>query len=136
MDLKWNYDERWVEISLDGYVRKALRRFQHETPNRQQHAPHKWSPPNYGSKVQCATEPDESPPLDKDEIKRLKEIIGVFLFYARAVDNTMLVALGTLGAAQAQGTRPLLPVARRAGPRHEPRRAVDVPAAPRPRHAA
>jgi hypothetical protein len=34
----------------------------------------------------------------------LQQIIGTFLFYGRAVDNTMLVALGTLAAAQTQGT--------------------------------
>ena len=47
---------------------------------------------------------DESPKLNKAMIKRLKEIIGVLLYYARAVDSTMLVALGTLAATQAQGT--------------------------------
>ena len=34
----------------------------------------------------------------------LQQIIGTFLFYGRAVDNTMLVALGTLAAAQTCGT--------------------------------
>ena len=48
--------------------------------------------------------PDESPELDKHMIKRLQEIIGVLLYYARAVDSTMLVALGTLAATQAKGT--------------------------------
>jgi hypothetical protein len=47
---------------------------------------------------------DESPKLDKAEIKLLQEIIGVFLFYARAVDNTMLVALGTIASEQSEGT--------------------------------
>jgi hypothetical protein len=37
-------------------------------------------------------------------IKRLREIIGVFYYYGRAVDSTMLVALGTLAATQDKGT--------------------------------
>ena len=27
LELKWNYEERWVEISMPGYVKKALQRF-------------------------------------------------------------------------------------------------------------
>ena len=32
------------------------------------------------------------------------KLIGTFLYYARAINNTMLVALGTLAAAQTKGT--------------------------------
>jgi hypothetical protein len=42
-------------------------------------------------------------PLDATQIKQLKQVIGIFLFYARVVDPTMLVALGTLAAAQSHG---------------------------------
>ena len=49
--------------------------------------------------------PDESPPLDKAGIKRLQEVIGTLLFYGRAIDNTLLVALGTLASAQTKGTQ-------------------------------
>jgi hypothetical protein len=44
------------------------------------------------------------PPISKDGITRLQQIIGTLLFYGRAIDNTMLVALGTVAAAQTQGT--------------------------------
>jgi hypothetical protein len=47
---------------------------------------------------------DTSEPLNPTEIKRLQEVIGTLLYYARAVDNTMLVALSTLAAAQTKGT--------------------------------
>ena len=90
---------------MPGYVQKALQRFEHSKPNRPQHTPSKWTPPDYGAKVQHAPEEDTTDPLPKEGIKRLQEIIGVFLFYARSVDNTMLVALGTLGAAQTKGTK-------------------------------
>ena len=43
-------------------------------------------------------------PLDKKGITHLQEIIGTLLFLARAIDNTMLVALGTLAAEQIKGT--------------------------------
>ncbi len=41
---------------------------------------------------------DTSTPLTKKEITTLQAIIGIFLFYARAVNPTMLVALGTISA--------------------------------------
>jgi hypothetical protein len=43
-------------------------------------------------------------PPDKHGTKRLQEVIGIFLFYGRAVDNTMLAALGTLVTAQTGST--------------------------------
>jgi hypothetical protein len=49
------------------------------------------SPPDYGAPVQYALDEDTSLPLDAAGIKRLQEIIGAFLFSARAVDNTVLV---------------------------------------------
>jgi len=48
---------------------------------------------------------DTSPNLDKTQVKRLQQIISIFLYYGRALDLTMLVSLGTLAAAQAEGTQ-------------------------------
>ena len=105
LDLDWHYDEGYVDTSMNGYVKKALQRFEHLPPARLQHAPSAWTAPKYGEKVQYAAKEDDSPPLDKKEVKRLQEIIGTLLFYARAVDSTMLVALGSLASAQSQGTQ-------------------------------
>jgi hypothetical protein len=104
MTLEWNYEEGHVTISMPGYVEKALQRFTHPSPSRPQHSPHAWTAPNYGASVQYPAPDDTSLPLDSKGITRLQQIIGTFLFYARAVDNTMHVALGTLAAAQTQGT--------------------------------
>ena len=54
--------------------------------------------------MQYARPEDASTPLDKQGHTQLQQIIGTFLYYTRAVDNTMLVALGTLAAAQTKGT--------------------------------
>jgi hypothetical protein len=105
LTLKWDYDERAVEVSMPGYVAKALSRFQTPVPTRPQHSPHAYVAPSYGTKVQLTAPIDDSEPLAASEITRLQEIIGVLLFYARAVDSTMLVALGTLSSAQAKGTQ-------------------------------
>jgi Reverse transcriptase (RNA-dependent DNA polymerase) len=102
--LQWNYEEGHVTLSMPGYTEKALLRFTHPTPAKPQHSPHEWTPPDYGAKVQYADPEDQSIPLDGKGIKRLQEVIGTFLYSARAVDNTMLVALSTLASAQTKGT--------------------------------
>jgi hypothetical protein len=103
--LDWDYANGTVDLSMPHYVAKALQRFQHPTPTIPEHAPHDWIRPTYGSKQpQLTTTTDDSPPLDKHGTKRLQEIIGTFLYYGRAIDNTMLVALNELGTAQAHET--------------------------------
>ena len=109
INLDWNYGttlkERWVDCSMMGYIIKALQRFGILTPPvKPQDSPYQWTRPDYGARVQLTEEPDTTLPLDPEGIKRLQEIIGVLLFYARAIDSTMLVALGTLASAQTKGT--------------------------------
>ena len=104
LDLEWHYDQGYVDMSMQGYVKKALQRFEHPKPKRPQHAPSKWTAPQYGAAQQYTEPEDTSPPLAPAQIKRLQEVIGTLLYYARAVDSTMLVALGTLASAQTKGT--------------------------------
>jgi len=51
---------------MPGYVTKALQRFSHDHPHRQQDQPHPHVPPNYGAKVQYAKGKDDSPLLNKE----------------------------------------------------------------------
>jgi hypothetical protein len=85
---------------MRSYVEKALQMFTHPDPIRPQHVPHPWINPNYGARIQYAESEDTSPPLDKHGTKRLHEVIASFLSYVKAVDNTMLAALGTLATAK------------------------------------
>ena len=104
LTLEWDYQNRTVDISMPGYIAKALQRFQHNKPHTPQHSPHKWNQPNYGAKQQLTNPSDRSEPLSPSATKKLQEIIGTLLYYARAVDSSMLVALGTLASAQTNGT--------------------------------
>ena len=90
---------------MPGYVERALQRFAHPNPTRQQHSPHAWQRPKYGNKVQYAPDEDNSPILDAADKKKVQEVVGTFLYYARAVDSTMLPALGTIGSQQAKSTQ-------------------------------
>ena len=64
-DLDWNYEQGYVDVSMKGYVQRALKRFQHvPSSTRTQHAPHPWTKPNYGrSTPQLPTTPSTAPPL-------------------------------------------------------------------------
>jgi hypothetical protein len=102
--LKWDYLARTVQLSMPGYVEAALNKFQHPLPTKPQHAPHAWAQPVYGQSVQAPTPDDTSAPLDPKAITRIQQIVGTLLYYARAVDSSMLVALGTLAEEQTKGT--------------------------------
>jgi len=47
---------------------------------------------------------DTSPPLDAAASTGIRKIVGMFLYYAHAFNNTMLVALGTMASQQASAT--------------------------------
>ena len=55
--------------------------------------------------MQYAAEDDDSPPLDSDGILRVQSIVGAMMFYGRAVNNNLLVALSELGQQQASATQ-------------------------------
>ena len=105
LQIDWNYNERFVDISMPGYVDKALSRFQHPAPGKIQHSPFPWTQPTYGAKTQFTADADLSSPLAAPDIQKLQQVIGVFLYYARAIDSTMLVALGSLAAQQTTATQ-------------------------------
>ena len=48
LTLQWNYEERWVDIHMPGYIIRALTKFNHPTPHKAQHDPHTWIELTYG----------------------------------------------------------------------------------------
>ena len=104
MTLDWNYTKGHVDISMPTYIEKALRKFTHAKPKRHQYQPHPWIPPLYGAKVQYATSIPDMPILSSKDTQRIQEIVGTLLYYARAVDPTILPALNDIGSQQAHPT--------------------------------
>jgi Reverse transcriptase (RNA-dependent DNA polymerase) len=104
LHLKWNYNNQTVDLSMPNYVSKALQRFNHQAPLVPQLSPHAWTKPVYGASTQFTAPADTTAPLTPPQVTRPQEIIGVFLYYARAIDSSMLVALGSLAAAQSNAT--------------------------------
>lgn len=102
--IKWDYRNRTADLSMPGYVSKALHRFGHPHPKKPQHAPHEWTKPTYGAKQQFTPDPDITDLLPPEGIKRIQQIVGTFQYYARAVDVTMQVTLGTIATQQSKAT--------------------------------
>ncbi len=69
LTIEWDYHNRKVHTHMPGYLAKALQRFKHPTPTKQQNSPHPHIAPQYGAKVQYTPDDDESPPLDKEDTK-------------------------------------------------------------------
>jgi hypothetical protein len=104
LDLDWDYTKRQVHLSMLNYVADAIKRFHHERPRKPQDQPYPHVKPNYGAKKQYAADSDTSPLLNKADKKFVQEVTGTFLYYARAVDATMLTALGSIATQQANPT--------------------------------
>ena len=102
--LKWNYEQRWLDISMPGYIKKLLLKYKHRMPTKPQHCPYAPAPKQYGAKAQEPLPVDISPKLSPDEIKEIQRVIGSILYYARAVDITVLMALSSIAIEQSKGT--------------------------------
>jgi hypothetical protein len=103
IELDWDYEQGKVHLSMKPYLLKALRQFDNLIPTKKHDSPHPHVPTKYGAKPQFA-EYDNSPTVGKDKQKEVQTIAGKFLWYARAVDNTMLMPLSELAAQQAKPT--------------------------------
>jgi hypothetical protein len=87
-----------VNLSVPGHIKDALHKFQHPLPKRPQYAPHNWTVPAYGQRIQYEPLPDASPPVTSEEITRAQAVVGTLLYNARAVDPTLLVPLSALAS--------------------------------------
>ena len=74
-------------------------------PKRPQYSPHPHIPITYGTKPQLADELDDSAPLSPDDPIQPSRIIGKLLYYARAVNGTLGVALSALASEQKKPTQ-------------------------------
>ena len=62
-----------------------------------------YSEPTYGKKIQYVT--IDNVTFTPEQIKLLQKVCGKFLYYARAINNTMLHALNNLAIQVTKGTK-------------------------------
>jgi hypothetical protein len=103
MTLKWDYEKRTCDISMPGYVSKVLSKFQNDSAEHPQHTPSRYITPVYGAKTQY-TMTDETPPLTAQQCLTIQKVTGYVLYYARAVDHTVLTPLKDTATEQTKAT--------------------------------
>jgi hypothetical protein len=88
---------------MPGYVSNVLSKFQHDAPKHPQHTPSRYVTPVYGAKTQYATT-DETLPLTAQQCLTIQKVTGSVLYYARAVDPTVLMPLNDIATEQTKVT--------------------------------
>jgi hypothetical protein len=100
LTLDWDYKKRTVDLSMTGYIKAALHKYQHPVPARPEHAPHTWNTPIYGAKTQFVNEETTSPTLSDKDVNKLQQLTGTLLYYAQAVDPTLIMPINVLASEQ------------------------------------
>jgi hypothetical protein len=81
-----------------------MTKYGHVAPLKPQHCPYSPNPIKYGKDNQAPSPLDDSPLLDAAGKKRVQQIVGSFLYYARAVDPTIIMALSEISSQQSAPT--------------------------------
>jgi hypothetical protein len=89
---------------MPGYISTLLLKFKHPQPTKSWLSPFKCLPIAYHAKAQLTPVPDTSELLDDDRKHRIQEIVGALLYYARVVDNKLLVAISAISPHQSKAT--------------------------------
>ncbi len=89
---------------MPGYVKKKLQEYGHGMKYQIQTCPYSPEPKKNGAEAHAPLPPDTSPKLDGKGIKRFQQIVGSILYYARAVDMTVLKALSLIAVEQTNAT--------------------------------
>jgi hypothetical protein len=104
ISLDWDYINQMIDISMPGCTKKKLQEYNYLLPGRMQACPYSPEPKKFGEDTQTPLVVDSSPLLDEKGLKRVKKIIGSILYYARAVDMTVLMALSAIAVEQMKAT--------------------------------
>ncbi len=86
------------------YVMKQITEYGHVAPLKLQRCLYLQNPINYGKDHQAPSTLNDSPILDEAGKKNVQQIVGSFLYFARAVDPTILMALSEISSQQSVPT--------------------------------
>ena len=90
---------------MDDYIADLCLKWNHTDPKKRQLSLYKYTPIIICAKIQYATELPFSPALYDKGIFHIQSIVSALLYYARAVDNKLLVGLNELGRQQASAIK-------------------------------
>jgi hypothetical protein len=104
INVQWDFPGRRVRIDMQTYIDTLLLTLDWPKPRTCQLSPFIATPIAYGQKTQLTPEDDTSAPLSAERLLRVQKVIGSLLYYARAMDNKLLVALNAIAARQSTAT--------------------------------
>jgi hypothetical protein len=104
LTLEWDYNNKTVDLSMPGYIKAALYKYQHAAPTLPEHAPHKWNPQVYGANAQYVEDDNNSPALSAKNVNKLQQLMGTLLYYSRTVDPTLIMPINVLESEQTEAT--------------------------------
>ncbi len=102
--LNWDYTTPTLNISMPGYIKKMLHKYKHPLSSKPQRCPYSPACKQYGAKAQAPLLIDISPKLLLDYVKQIQSIVGSILYYAQAIDITVLMALSSNAIEQTKET--------------------------------
>jgi hypothetical protein len=59
--LKWDYENRHIDLSVPVYIKDVLHNYQHPIPRLPRYAPHNWTSRLYGQRIKYAPLPLDCP---------------------------------------------------------------------------
>lgn len=94
LSLEWHFKKGYVDISMPGYVEKPLQVLQHTVNGYPKFSPHEYIVVNFSTQPQhrYAMQEDNSQLLFPKETNYVQRVIGTLLYYATALDSTLLTA--------------------------------------------
>ena len=98
----WKYEKGYVDISMPGYVKRALETLMYEVTVYPQYSPYECIPINYTSqsKRQYAMQEEKNPLLLPKQTTYIQRVVGTFLYYALGINLTMLPAINQISMHQ------------------------------------
>ena len=67
--LKWNYKSRTLDISMPGYGKKQVQKYNHPKPTKPQHCPWEPNPKTFGANMKEPPPKDKIAPLEEKDKK-------------------------------------------------------------------
>ena len=93
--LDWDHKQRQVHLSMSGYIKKALKQYQHKLRKHQQQ-PFPTVTLKYGTEKQYTTQESKALLLDATGVKFIQQVYVKFLVLGRAVDNSLLCPISAI----------------------------------------
>ena len=85
---------------MPGYIPTIFYKFQQKPPAHAEDAPHTLNKTVYVKHIQLATQQSSAPKLNSADTNRVQSINGTFLYYALALDPTMIPSIKNISACQ------------------------------------